>query len=81
MVFDILTRTIVSIGDAEALDSFCAVKEGKHSRHYNAIFEARVLQILASCEYFPYVFGVFDRKLVYMQGKENDNSFKHAEGN
>ena len=38
---------IVSIGHIKTLDSFCAVKEGKHSHHFNVIFEARVLQSLA----------------------------------
>ena len=37
---------IVSIGHIKTLDSFCAVKEGKHSHHFNVIFEARVLQSL-----------------------------------
>ena len=46
----------------KTLDSFCVVKEGKHSRHFNVLF-ARVLQSLAGWEYFPYVFGVFDEKL------------------
>ena len=38
------------------------VKEEKHSRHFNVLF-ARVMQILAGCGYFLYVFGVFDGKL------------------
>ena len=38
--------------------------DGKDSRHFNAVFEARVLQRLAGCEYFPYVFRVFAQKLV-----------------
>ena len=42
------------IGHIKTLDSFCAVKG----------FEARVLQSLAGCEYFPYAFGEFDGKLV-----------------
>ena len=42
---------------------FSAVREGKHSRHLNAIFEARLLQSLAGCEYFPCVFDVFDGQL------------------
>ena len=42
-----------SIGDIKTLDSVCAVKEGKHPRHYNAIFEARVLQSLTCCKDFP----------------------------
>ena len=42
-----------SIGDIKTLDSVCVVKEGKHPRHYNAIFEARVLQSLMCCEDFP----------------------------
>ena len=36
--------------------------EGKHFCYFNVLF-ARVLQILVGWEYFPYVFGVFDRKL------------------
>ena len=36
----------------------------KHSRHFNAIFETRVLQSLAGCEYFPFAFSEFDGKLV-----------------
>ena len=39
------------------------VKERKHSCHFNAIFEARVLQSSAGCKYFPNIFGVFDGKL------------------
>ena len=58
------TFGVVSIGQMKTLGYFCAVKEGKHSRLLNAIFEARVLQSLSGCEYFPYVFGVFDGKLV-----------------
>ena len=46
----------------KTLDSFCVVKEGKHSRHFSFLF-ARVLQSLVGWEYFPYVFGVFDGKL------------------
>ena len=46
----------------KTLDSFCVVKEGKHSRHFDVLF-ARMLQSLAGWEYFPYVFGVFDGKL------------------
>ena len=37
------TFDVVSIGHIKTLDSFSPVKEGKHSRHLNAIFEARVL--------------------------------------
>ena len=58
------TFDVVSIGHIKTLDSFSPVKDETHSRHLNAIFEARVLQSLAGCEYFLYVFGVFDRKLV-----------------
>lgn len=58
------TFGIVSMGYIKSLDSFCAIKEGKNSRYFNATFEARVLQSLAGCEYFPYAFGVFDKKLV-----------------
>ena len=58
------TLGVVSIGHIKALDSFCALKEGKHCHYFNDIFEAKVLRSLAGCEYFPYVFGVFDRKLV-----------------
>ena len=58
------TFSVVSIGHIKTIDSFCAVKEGKHSRHFNAIFEARVLQSLTGCEYFPYVLGVFHGKSV-----------------
>ena len=43
---------------------FCGVKKWKHSLHFHAIFEARVLQSLAGCDYFHYVFDVFDGKLV-----------------
>ena len=39
--------------------SVSAVKGGKCSRHFNVI-----LQSLAGCDYFPYVFSVLDRKLV-----------------
>ena len=56
--------SIVLIGHIKTLDSFCAVKEGKHSCPFNAIFEVRVLQGLAVCEYCPCVFGAFDEKLV-----------------
>ena len=58
------TVDAVSIGHTKTFDSFLAVKEGKHSPHLNAIFEARVLQNLAGYVYFPYIFGVFDGKLV-----------------
>ena len=58
------TFDVVSIGHIKTLDSFSPVKEGKHSRHLNAIFEARVLQSLAACKHFPYVFSVFDGQLV-----------------
>ena len=51
------TFGVVSIGHIKTLDSFCVVKEGKYTRHFNDIFEARVLQSLTGCEYFPYVFG------------------------
>ena len=36
----------------------------KYSPNFNAIFEVRVLQSLADCEYFHYVLGVFDGKLI-----------------
>ena len=58
------TFGVVSIGHIKTYDSFCAVKEGKYSRHFNAIFEARVLQRLAGCDYFPQFFSAFDGKLV-----------------
>ena len=54
------TFGFVSIDHINTHDSFCAVKEGKHSRHFNATFEARVLQGLAGCDYFPYVCSLFD---------------------
>ena len=54
----------VSIGHIKTHDSFCAVKKKKHCHHFNAIFKATVLQSLVGCDYFPYVFGVFDGKLV-----------------
>ena len=47
------TFDVVSIGHVKTLDSFCVVKEGKLSHHFNAIFEARLLQSLAGCDYFP----------------------------
>ena len=46
----------------KTLDSFCVVKEEKHSRHFNVLF-TRVLQSLADWEYFPYDFGIFGGKL------------------
>ena len=58
------TFDVVSIGHVKTLDSFCVVKEGKLSHHFNAIFEARSLQSLAGCDYFPYVFAAFDGNLV-----------------
>ena len=58
------TFGVVSIGHINTPDSFCAVKEKKHSRHFNAIFEARGLRRLAGCDYFPYVFSVFDGELL-----------------
>ena len=45
------TFGVVSIVHIKTLDSFCVLKEEKHSRHFNAIFEARGLQSLAGCEY------------------------------
>ena len=78
------TFGVVSIGHIKTYDSFCAVKEGKYSRHFNAIFEARVLQRLAGCDYFPQFFSVFDGKLVMELIACKDNKvitvFKHAEG-
>ena len=38
------TFGIVSIGHVKTLNSFCAVKEGKYFRHFNAIFQERVLK-------------------------------------
>ena len=58
------TFGVVSIGHLKMINYFCAVKEGKYYLHFNAIFEVRVLQSLADCEYFSYVFGVFDGKSV-----------------
>ena len=58
------TFDVVSIGHIKTLDSFSPVKDETHSRHLNAIFEARVLQSLAACKYFFYVFSVFDGQLV-----------------
>ena len=57
------TFDVISIGHIKTLYSFCAAKEGKHSRHFNVTFEAKVLQSLAGWEYFLYVFGVFEGKL------------------
>ena len=58
------TFDVVSICHIKTLHFFPPVKDEKHSRHLNAIFEARVLQSLADCKYFPNIFGVFDGKLV-----------------
>ena len=58
------TFDVVSISHIKTFGSFSAVKKGKHSRLLNVIFEARVLQSLAGCDYFPCVFGVFDGQLV-----------------
>ena len=58
------TFRVVSIGHIKTLDSFCTVKEGKHSCPFNAILEVKVLQSLAVCAYCPCVFGAFDEKLV-----------------
>ena len=38
------TFGIVSIGHVKTFNSFCAVKEGKYFRHFNAIFQERVLK-------------------------------------
>ena len=43
---------------------FVRLNEEKHCHHFNAIFKARVFQSLVGCDYFPYVFGAFDEKLV-----------------
>ena len=67
------TFGVVSIGHIKTLHSFCTVKEGKHFTHFNAIFEGRVLQILAGCKYFPYVFSIFDEKLVMELSTCEDN--------
>ena len=45
----------------KSLKSLCAVKEGKHSHHFNPMFVTRVVQSLAGCEYLPCIFGVSDR--------------------
>ena len=58
------TFRVVSICQIKTLDSFCAVKKGKHFCPFNAILEVRVLQSLAVCEFCPCVFGAFDEKLV-----------------
>ena len=65
---DVVTISNQKIGEGKfgvvSIGHIKTVKEGKHSFDFNAIFAARVLQSLAGCEYFPYVFGVFAGKLV-----------------
>ena len=55
---------VVSIVHVKTLDTLSTVKEGEHSRHFNAIFKTKVLQNLAGSECFPYVFCVLVAKLV-----------------
>ena len=67
---DVVTISNQKIGEGifgvvsiDHINDFVGLKKRKHSLHFPAIFEARVLQSLAGCDYFHYNFDVFDGKL------------------
>ena len=54
----------VKVGHLNSLDLQCAAREEKEKLYFQPVFEARVLQQLQSCEFFPFLFGVCDNRLV-----------------
>ena len=60
------TLVYVKVGHLNSLDLQCAVKKGKEKslKLESPVFKARALQALQGCEFFPFVFGVYDNRLV-----------------
>ena len=57
------TFGIVKVGFHKTLNLKCAIKSGKNN-FFNANMECRILQQLNGSVFFPFVFGVFNNKLV-----------------
>ena len=67
------TFGVVKVGFYQTLGVKCAIKVGKNSL-FNAKLECQIMQRFHGSLYFPFVFGVFDNKLVMeLIVDDNDN--------
>jgi len=67
------TFGVVKVGFYQTLGVKCAIKAGKNSL-FNAKLECQIMQRFHGSLYFPFVFGVFDNKLVMeLIVDDNDN--------